>query len=209
VSDGGEALRPVIVQDVDSGAVLMLAWANAAAVRHTRERGRAHFWSRSREALWDKGATSGQVLTVRRILTDCDEDAWLYQVQAPRGACHLGRRSCFGDQAEVPVGMLGRLFQIQKERLERGPASSYTRRLAEAGPDRVLRKVGEEAAEFLLACKNDDADEVTREAADLIYHLWLALHVAGVDLDAVAGELSRRHQAAGSDPGGCARSSHV
>jgi len=196
VSEGGEALQPVIVQDVDSGAVLMLAWANAAAIRHTRERGRAHFWSRSRNALWDKGSTSGQVLTVRRIVADCDGDAWLYQVRAPRGACHLGRRSCFGDEAELPVGMLGRLFQIQGERLTNGPESSYTRRLAAAGIDRVLRKVGEETAEFLVACKNGDPDEVTREAADLIYHLWLALHVAAVDLEGVAEELGRRHRAA-------------
>lgn len=192
-----EALLPVVVQDIDSGAVLMLAWTNQEAIAATQATGRAHFWSRSRNTLWDKGATSGQRLEVARIAWDCDQDALLYQVRAPRGACHTGRTSCFGD-VDASFAMLGRLFAVQRERLA-GPSDepSYTRRLAAQGLDRVLRKVGEESAEFLVAAKNGDPGPIRAEAADLIYHLWLALHVAGVDLHDVAEELSRRHQAGG------------
>ena len=193
MSSGSEgSLQPVVVQDANSGTVLMLAWANEAAVEASRRTGRAHYWSRSRRALWDKGATSGQVLTMRRIAADCDDDALLYQVEAPQGACHTGRQSCFGD-VDVPAGMLGSLFQTQAERMAGGDAAtSYTRRLADGGMDRVLRKVGEETAEFLVACKNGDPAEVRAEAADVVYHVWLALHLAGVSLADVSAELARR-----------------
>lgn len=200
------AILPVVVQDVRTGAVLMLAWTNQEAIEATRATGRAHFWSRSRRQLWDKGATSGQILKVRQVAWDCDADALLYQVEAPRGACHTGSRSCFGD-VEVPTAMLSALYDIQRARLEAAPgngADSYTRRLAESGPDRVLRKIGEEAAEFIVACKNSDPVEVANEAADVVYHLWLALHLAGVPLEDVAAELRRRHRGAGS--GGAAAS---
>ena len=190
-----EALVPVVVQDIDSGTVLMLAWANEEAIATTQATGRAHFWSRSRRALWDKGATSGQRLEFVRMAWDCDQDALLYQVRAPKGACHTGRPSCFGD-VDGPTAMLGRLFAVQRERLASSREQSYTRRLAAQGLDRVLRKVGEESAEFLVAAKNGERGPIRAEAADLIYHLWLALHVAGVDLDEVAAELLRRHQAA-------------
>jgi phosphoribosyl-ATP pyrophosphohydrolase/phosphoribosyl-AMP cyclohydrolase len=187
-------LLPVIVQDVDTGVVLMLAWTNAEARRRSEETGRAHFWSRSRGALWDKGATSGQVLSLCGIREDCDHDALLYLVRAPHGACHTGRASCFGD-AGTAVSMLGSLFALQRERLDHAsPDQSYTRRLAEGGIDRVLRKVGEETAEFLVASKNQDPREIRAEAADLVYHLWLALHLSGVSLADVSDELDRRHE---------------
>jgi phosphoribosyl-ATP pyrophosphohydrolase/phosphoribosyl-AMP cyclohydrolase len=192
------ALIPVVVQDVDTGAVLMLAWTNAEARRRSQETGRAHFWSRSRDALWDKGATSGQVLPLVAVREDCDRDALLYQVRAPHGACHTGRASCFGD-AETAVSMLGRLFNIQGDRLNHpSPDPSYTRRLAEGGMDRVLRKVGEETAEFLVACKNQDPEEVRAEAADVLYHLLLALHLSQVTLGEVSQELARRHERPGT-----------
>ena len=191
-----EGLLPVVVQDVDSGAVLMLAWTNPEALAATQATGRAHFWSRSRRTLWDKGATSGQRLELVKMVWDCDQDALLYQVRAPHGACHTGRTSCFGD-VDLPAAMLGRLFAVQRERLAGvSDEASYTRRLVAQGLDRILRKVGEEAAEFLVAAKNGDPGPIRAEAADLIYHLWLALHVAGVGLDDVAQELSRRRQAA-------------
>lgn len=189
-----DGLLPVVVQDVDTGAVLMLAWTNPEARQATQATGRAHFWSRSRHTLWDKGATSGQRLEVVNVAWDCDQDALLYQVHAPQGACHTGRTSCFGE-VEPPWAMLGRLFAVQRERLAgASDEASYTRRLAAEGLDRVLRKVGEESAEFLVAAKNGDPEPIRAEAADLIYHLWLALHVAGVSLDDVAQELRRRHQ---------------
>jgi len=194
---GGQSagsLTPVIVQDVATGAVLMLGWANQDAIDATQATGRVHFWSRSRQELWDKGKTSGQVLHVRHVAWDCDADALLYQVSAPEGACHTGQYSCFGDLAVPPAAMVTRLFEIQRERLATGTSDgSYTRRLADSGMDRVLRKVGEEAAEFLVACKNTAEGPVAAEAADLIYHVWLALHVAGVDLEEVGRELARRH----------------
>jgi phosphoribosyl-ATP pyrophosphohydrolase/phosphoribosyl-AMP cyclohydrolase len=186
-----DAILPVVVQDIRTGAVLMLAWTNAEAIAATRSTGRAHFWSRSRRELWDKGATSGQVLHVRNVAWDCDGDALLYQVEAPQGACHTGRFSCFGD-VDVPTAMLARLYDVQSARIEGGAEESYTRRLAAAGPDRVLRKVGEETAEFIIACKNNQPDEVRYEAADVVYHLWLALHLAGVSLEDLALELRRR-----------------
>ncbi len=185
----------MVVQDIDSGAVLMLAWTNEEAIAATQATGRAHFWSRSRNALWDKGATSGQRLEFVRMAWDCDQDALLYQVHAPKGACHTGRTSCFGD-VDPSAAMLGRLFAVQRERLTgTSDEASYTRQLAAQGLDRVLRKVGEESAEFLVAAKNGDPGPIRAEAADLIYHLWLALHVARVDLDDVAWELSRRQRA--------------
>ncbi len=194
-------LMPVVVQDVDTGVVLMVAWTDAEARRRSEETGRAHFWSRSRRELWDKGATSGQVLSLCEIREDCDHDALLYQVRAPHGACHTGRASCFGD-ADTAVSMLGRLFTTQQERLDNpSEVRSYTRRLGEQGIDRVLRKVGEEAAEFLVACKNDDPLEIRAEAADVIYHLWLALHLSNVSLADVSDELARRHQGAGARRG--------
>jgi phosphoribosyl-ATP pyrophosphohydrolase/phosphoribosyl-AMP cyclohydrolase len=186
-----DPLMPVVVQDAASGTVLMVAFANREALRLTRETGRAHFYSRSRQALWDKGATSGQVLEVLAVVPDCDSDAWLYKVNAPRGACHTGRFSCFGD-VEPAIGPLGRLWATIQSRREAAAADSYTRRLLDAGLDRILRKVGEEAAEFLVACKNGASDEITAEASDLLYHIFVALLASGVDLAAVTGELSRR-----------------
>lgn len=191
-------LMPVVVQDVDTGTVLMVGWSNAESRRRSEETGRAHFWSRSRGALWDKGATSGQVLPLVAVREDCDQDALLYQVRAPHGACHTGRASCFGD-LETAVSMLGRLFNIQGDRLNHpSPDPSYTRCLAEGGIDRVLRKVGEETAEFLVACKNQEPEEVRAEAADVLYHLFLALHLSHVTVAEVSQELTRRHEPPGT-----------
>jgi phosphoribosyl-ATP pyrophosphohydrolase/phosphoribosyl-AMP cyclohydrolase len=185
-------LWPAIVQDIDTGQVLMLAWTNEEALDASRRTGRAHFWSRSRHSLWDKGSTSGQVLELVDITADCDRDAYLYRVRALRGACHTGAMSCFGEVG-VPVGTLGRLSRTQHQRISHAtPETSYTRRLWEAGIDRVLRKVGEEATEFIVACKNHDRGEVTREVSDLLYHVLLACTTVGVTWDDIAAELTRR-----------------
>lgn len=183
---------PVVVQDFNTGQVLMLAYANQAALDASRATGRAHFWSRSRRELWDKGSTSGQVLPLVDISFDCDEDAVLYRVRAPKGACHTGQMSCFGNKG-VAFGPLGKLWATQSDRLKSPSAvPSYTRALFESGLDRILRKVGEESAEFMVACKNQDPREITAEVSDLIYHVWLALHASGVTLDEVGKELERR-----------------
>ncbi len=185
----------MVVQDVDTGLVLMLAYASREALERTQATGRAHFYSRSRQSLWDKGATSGQILEVLGIREDCDEDALLYLVRAPRGACHTGAESCFG-QDLTPVEELGRLWRTIASRLENGdPQSSYTRRLYDAGIDRILRKVGEEAAEVIIAAKNKDRSEAAAEAADLVYHLFLALQATGVPLADLSDVLARRRGA--------------
>ncbi len=184
----------MVVQDVDTGAVLMLAYANAEAVARTRETGRAHFFSRSRQEIWDKGRTSGQVLVIVEIAADCDADALLYKVRAPNGACHTGAYSCFGDDGPA-AGEFGRLWETMRGRIAGGDASrSYTRRLHESGLDRVLRKIAEEAGEVIIACKGGEVSEISGEASDLIFHLLLALQSTGVELADVAEELKRRAQ---------------
>jgi phosphoribosyl-ATP pyrophosphohydrolase/phosphoribosyl-AMP cyclohydrolase len=189
-----DGLVPVVVQDAASGAVLMMAYANAEALERTRATGRAHFWSRRRQEIWDKGATSGQVLELVDMQADCDGDTVLYRVRAPHGACHTGAFSCFGETGPE-VGELGRLWATMAQRIATARAEdSYTRRLYEQGIDRVLRKVGEETAEFLVACKNQDPTEIAAEAADVLYHLWAALLTAGVPLARVSEELKRRRE---------------
>lgn len=184
-----DGLMPVVVQDEASGRVLMLGYANAAALTRTLETGELHFFSRSRQELWHKGATSGQLLTVRSLQLDCDQDTVLAVVNAPLGACHLGRPSCF-DAMAPDVGELGRLYETLAQRSD--PEVSYTARLRAAGIDRILRKLGEETAEVIVAAKNDDKAELTAEASDLVYHLWVALLHQGVSLGDIAAELQRR-----------------
>jgi len=183
-------LKPVVVQDVDTGEVLMLAWANDEALRATEERGVAVFFSRSRQRLWEKGETSGNRLYVEEIRRDCDGDAILYRVRPSGPACHTGNRSCF--YRRLPGGEIGALWKRLLERRGASPDSSYTRRLLDQGLDRILRKVGEEAGEVLIAAKNPDDAAFVGEAADLLYHLLVALLARGLDLDDLEAELARR-----------------
>ncbi len=191
----------MVVQDEDSGTVLMFAYANSEALAKSRSTGLAYFWSRSRAEIWDKGSTSGQVLEIVAVLEDCDQDAVLYKVWARNGACHTGAYSCFGDGGPQ-AGELGRLWETVRSRIaDADPEASYTRRLYEAGIDRVLRKIGEEAGEVIIGCKGGRAEEIAAEASDLIYHIWVALQTAGVPLEAVTGELRRRRNST-PPPGG-------
>lgn len=164
-----EGLVPVVVQEIASGAVLMLAWADRDAVRRTLDRGEGWFWSRSRGELWRKGATSGNTLAVAEVAVDCDGDALLYRVDAAGPACHTGARTCFeaAEDAEPEAGPvrqglaeattagprleLGWLWDVLVERAAADPAASYTARLLAAGVDRIARKVGEEATEVVIA----------------------------------------------------------
>lgn len=182
-------LVPVIAQDHASGRVLMFAYANQQALEHTLATGEMHFYSRSRQELWHKGSTSGQILRVKSLLLDCDGDAVLALVDAPEGACHTGRESCF-DVKEPAAGELGRLYATLTARTD--PRTSYTARLRAAGTDRMLRKLGEEATEVILAAKNHAQPELIAEVCDLLYHLLVVLVDEGVPLDAIAGELERR-----------------
>ncbi|HEX8430466.1 MAG TPA: bifunctional phosphoribosyl-AMP cyclohydrolase/phosphoribosyl-ATP diphosphatase HisIE [Longimicrobium sp.] len=197
-------LLPVVAQDADSGEVLMLAWANAEALRLTVETGRAHYWSRSRGELWAKGDTSGNTQEMVDVRVDCDADAILYRVRQSGPACHTGERSCFhrvvddGALAEAsdPRPVLARVESIIAERHATRPAESYTTYLFGAGTDKILKKIGEESVETVIAAKNGDAAELASEAADLLFHLLVLFQAQGVPFSAVYDELGRRFGAA-------------
>jgi phosphoribosyl-ATP pyrophosphohydrolase/phosphoribosyl-AMP cyclohydrolase len=174
-------LRPAIVQHARDGRVLMLAWMNGEALRLTIDTGEAWFWSRSRERLWKKGETSGNTLAVEELRDDCDGDALLVRVIPNGPACHTGSVSCF-----APA-----LWRTVVERVRDRPEGSYVAELAEAGVLRAAQKVGEEAVETALAAAGGDGRLVS-EAADLLFHLYVLLAVAGVDVAEVEAELAAR-----------------
>jgi phosphoribosyl-ATP pyrophosphohydrolase/phosphoribosyl-AMP cyclohydrolase len=179
-------LVPGIVQDARTGRVLMLAYLDAEALAATRRTGQAHFWSRSRQQLWHKGAMSGNTMAVHGIRTDCDGDALLIEVDPAGPACHTGTESCFTDDEAAAQGFaaLERLWATIADRAARRPEGSYTARLLAEGVDGPARKVVEEAAELAFAAK-DHAGEgaparVSEEAADLLYHLLVLLAERGI-----------------------------
>jgi phosphoribosyl-ATP pyrophosphohydrolase/phosphoribosyl-AMP cyclohydrolase len=201
-------LIPVVVQDVGSGAVLMLAWADRDAVEKTLATGQAHFWSRSRQAPWKKGETSGNFLDVVDATADCDGDALLVRAR-PRGpTCHRGTRSCFEpNPARLELGWLA---AVLASRRGADPSASYTARLLAAGIPRIAQKVGEEGVETAIAAvvasqgaasqeKEAGAEGGERrralvgEAADLLYHLLVLLEASGVDPGEIGEELLKRH----------------
>lgn len=191
---GDAGLLPVVVQDLGSGAVLMVAWADREAVERTRRTGFACFFSRSRQAPWMKGETSGNRLAVVEALADCDRDTLLLRVRPEGPACHRGTRSCFEPN---PAGLeLGWLARVVAERAAAGSDESYTARLLAAGPESAARKLGEEALETVLAAMAPETaeDGLAWEAADLLFHLLVLLEARGVALEDVAAELSRRHR---------------
>ncbi len=205
-------LLPVVAQDAFTGRVLMLAWANTEAVTRTIATGEAHFWSRSRQALWRKGETSGNILRVLSIEQDCDSDSLLLRVQPAGPACHTGATSCFDGEGESCSGLdLGALERIVAARAEADPETSYTARLLAEGIERMAQKVGEEATEVVIAAlaahhardperqetgkgKQPDAQRLVEEASDLLFHLLLLLRASGVTTADLAGELATRHR---------------
>ncbi len=211
---GGEVLRlryddrglvPVVVQDVGSGAVLMLAYANREAVKRTLATGQVWFWSRSRQSLWRKGETSGNTLTLVDLVVDCDGDALLVRARPAGPACHRGTRTCFEpNPARIELGWLA---EILHGRAGADPRESYTARLLAQGIERIAQKVGEEGVETAIAAvvaaseqgehKDKRRTALVGEAADLLYHLLVLLQASGVDPAEVAQELLRRH---GFDP---------
>jgi phosphoribosyl-ATP pyrophosphohydrolase/phosphoribosyl-AMP cyclohydrolase len=176
-------LKAAIVQDAGDGRVLMLAWMDEEAERLTRETGEAWFWSRSRERLWKKGETSGNTLRVVEIRDDCDEDALLLRVEPAGPACHTGSRSCFAPE----------LWRTVVERVRERPEGSYVASLADAGLARAAQKLGEEAVEAAIAAVAEDG-RLVEEAADVLFHLYVLLAVAGVDVDEVERELVSRRR---------------
>jgi phosphoribosyl-ATP pyrophosphohydrolase/phosphoribosyl-AMP cyclohydrolase len=175
-------LRAAIVQDARTDKVLMLAWMNEEAERLTRETGEAWFWSRSRDELWHKGATSGNTLAVEELRDDCDGDALLLRVVPAGPACHTGSLSCF-----APA-----LWRTISERALERPEGSYTTELLNAGVGAVARKVGEEAVEVTVAALDESDERVIEEAADLVYHLYVLLAARGLDVADVESELRGR-----------------
>jgi phosphoribosyl-ATP pyrophosphohydrolase/phosphoribosyl-AMP cyclohydrolase len=175
-------LRPAIVQDAGTGRVLMLAWMNDEAERRTRETGEAWFWSRSREELWHKGATSGNTLAVEEFRDDCDGDALLLRVKPAGPACHTNAVSCFAPW----------LWRIVADRAQQRPDGSYTTQLLDEGIGACARKVGEEAVEVTVAALDESDERLVSEVADLWFHTYVLLAARGLDPSAVEDELASR-----------------
>ena len=175
-------LRAAVVQDAESGRVLMLAWMDAEAERRTRKSGEAWFWSRSRQEYWHKGATSGNTMAVEELRDDCDGDALLLRVRPNGPACHTGSLSCF-----APA-----LWRTIADRAQKRPEGSYTTKLLDDGTPACAQKVGEEAVEVVRAALVESDERLVEESADLVYHLYVLLASRGVDVAAVEDELARR-----------------
>ncbi len=193
-------LVPVIAQDAITGDVLMLAYATREALERSITSGRAHYWSRSRAEIWAKGETSGNVQEIVEVRLDCDGDAVLYRVSQTGPACHTGEAVCFHrtvEEGEV-VGrssrahILARVDEVIAGRRTNPREGSYTNYLFEQGLDKILKKVGEESTEVVIAAKNDSPRELRAEAADLLFHLLVLLQVRNLPLDVVWDELGAR-----------------
>jgi phosphoribosyl-ATP pyrophosphohydrolase/phosphoribosyl-AMP cyclohydrolase len=189
-----DGLLPAVVQDADTGQVLMLAYMDRAALEATLETGFATFFSRSKGRLWQKGETSGNRLAVQAVLADCDDDALLIRAVPEGPACHLGTTSCFGADGPTGVGFLGNLARIVHERGGADPSESYTARLLAEGLQRIAQKVGEEGVEVALAAVSRDAAGCAEETADLIYHLTVLMEAKGFEWGGVAEVLAERHR---------------
>ncbi|MEL7313755.1 MAG: bifunctional phosphoribosyl-AMP cyclohydrolase/phosphoribosyl-ATP diphosphatase HisIE, partial [Cyanobacteria bacterium J06559_3] len=192
-----QGLVPAIVQDYLDGTVLMMAWMNQESLQKTLTTGETWFWSRSRQELWHKGATSGHLQKVQTIRYDCDSDALLVTVeQLGDIACHTGERSCFhqveGGITPPPADTLSQVYAVIRDRQQHPQPGSYTNKLFDGGDNKILKKIGEEAAEVVMACKDDDADAIAGEAADLLYHTLVALAHHHVDIKAVYQKLQER-----------------
>ena len=188
-------LVPCIAQDWRTGEVLTLAYMNEEALRRTRESGEVWFWSRSRQELWHKGETSGNVMRVRELRLDCDFDAVLALVEPAGPACHTGERTCFhnGDLGPVAHEALPALERVIAERKASAPQGSYTAELL-ADPPRIGEKVEEEAGEVARAASDEDDARVAEEAADVLYHLAVLLASRGLSLDDALQELNVRRR---------------
>ncbi len=199
-----QGLVPAIVQDWRDGAVLMVGYMNREALDLTLQTGYVHFWSRSRKRLWKKGETSGHVLRGQRVFLDCDGDALLVKAEPEGPTCHTEARTCFWAEVtsrgvaahrvgeEANGGIVDRLYEVVLERKRRPQDGSYVSALTQGGPDRILKKVVEEAGEVALAVKNDDRDDIIHEVADLLFHAIVALGYCEIPVTAVQRELGKR-----------------
>jgi phosphoribosyl-ATP pyrophosphohydrolase/phosphoribosyl-AMP cyclohydrolase len=207
-----DGLVPAIVQDARTRAILMLAYMNKESLRRTIETGETWFWSRSRAELWHKGATSGNTQRLVSVTADCDGDALKVLVLPNGPACHKGTSSCFqnvlhatGDLADSANGaiigeVLNELYEIIKSRKREPVEGAYTSYLFEQGLDKILKKLGEESSETIIAAKNEDVQALTREVCDLLYHLMVLLVEREVTLADVREELMRRRSSREKEP---------
>lgn len=193
-----DGLIPAVLVDDDSGDVLMVAYMNRESLNISMERKLACFWSRSRKELWLKGETSGNYMHIREIVTDCDRDTLLVYVKPDGPACHLGNDSCFVDdvlprekEAHEKFTVCG-LMELIKGRKNEKTEGSYTSYLFEKGLDKILKKIGEESSEVIIAAKND-RKEAIYEISDLVYHLLVLMAEMNIDIKDIIKELASRH----------------
>lgn len=190
----GDGLLPAIVQHARTGEVLMLGYMNEAALQATQEQCFVTFFSRSKQRLWTKGETSGHTLAVVDVRLDCDADTILVRALPAGPTCHNGTSSCFGDDVAPPLAFLAELDALVASRHDERPEGSYTTKLFEEGLRRIAQKVGEEGVETALAVVAQDDDALVGEAADLMFHLMVALRARGIGFGAVAAKLASRHR---------------
>ena len=193
-------LIPAIAQDWIDGSILMMAWMNKESIIKTLELGEVHYWSRSRKELWHKGKTSGHFQKLKGIRIDCDLDTILLSIeQVGSISCHTGKRSCFFKDLETnqeyllpPSDACSELFRVIENRKRNTEEGSYTNSLLKEGDNKILKKIGEETAEFIMACKDKDQNSVANEAADLVFHLQVALAHQNVSWTEVLKVLVKR-----------------
>ncbi|MBD3882054.1 bifunctional phosphoribosyl-AMP cyclohydrolase/phosphoribosyl-ATP diphosphatase HisIE [Phormidium tenue FACHB-886] len=194
-----QGLVPAIVQDYLDGTVLMMAWMNRDSLQKTMETGQTWFWSRSRQELWHKGASSGHLQYVKSLRYDCDSDALLVTVeQVGDVACHTGERSCFHQVEDAvkapPADTLSQVFEVICDRRDHPNPDSYTYKLLAGGDNKILKKIGEESAEVVMAFKDDEPEAIAGEVADLFYHTLVALAHHKVDIREVYRKLQERRR---------------
>jgi len=208
-----KGLIPVVVQEAENGKVLMLAYMNREALQKTIETGLAHYYSRSRGSLWKKGETSGHIQKVLSITPDCDNDSLLIRVRQKKAACHTGHYSCFFNEYDLDGGVraeekvfdpekvyeagpdvLNELFEIIMERKNNPREGSYTCYLFEKGLDKILKKVGEECSEVIIASKNESRSELVYEIADLFYHILVLVSERDLKPEDIYNELKKRRR---------------
>lgn len=192
-----DGLIPAIVIDTETKDVLMLAYMNAESLRVSMDEGRTCFWSRSRNELWRKGETSGNIQRIVSITADCDADTLLVEVKQSGPACHTGARSCFfqpvfvGDEA--PAFQYQDLFELLRGRKENPKPGSYTTYLFEKGLDKILKKIGEETTEVILSAKDGDKANTVYEIGDLMYHVMVLMIESGINPEDIKREMASRH----------------
>lgn len=194
-----KGLIPAVVQDVNTGKVLMLAYMNEESIKLTLETKKTWFYSRSRKKLWNKGETSGNFQAVKKISYDCDGDAVLLEVEPLGPSCHTGEMSCFfnnvfNEEGDNSSNILERLYARISDRRENPAEGSYTNYLFDKGIDKILKKVGEETSEVIIASKNNSKDEMTYEISDLVYHLLVLMVDRGLSINDIKKELNKRYK---------------